>query len=166
MSQMTAYDNAAAAGADAGSVPPSPVSAGPSGNSITLRRTGGRPVRFSGIELCTAMSFGPGAPFWYELNIFRTSNQKFVVDVRHFTKRDGDKDRFTVFTVDTFDDAMHLLETYDAAVDIRVDLPVDDDSVPLAELGLHAASLRLRIGEARRQFRQLVGEILYELDRG
>lgn len=160
MSQVPSFDASVSPEVAAAPAP------GPSGHVFQLRRTGGRPVRFTGTELCSAMSYGPGAPFWYEINIFRAANQKFVVDVRHFTKTDGDKDRFTVWTVESFDDAISALEHYDPATDLRVDLPVDDESVPLAELGLHAASLRLRIGEARRQFRQLVGEILYELDRG
>ncbi len=166
MSQMTAYDTAMAAGVSTEAPAATPGPNAPSSHTFQLRRTGGRPVRFAGVELCTAMSFGPGAPFWYEVNIFRTHDQQFVVDVRHFTKRDGEQDRFSVFTTASFEDAIQVLETYEPAADIRVDLPVDDESVPLAELGLHAASLRLKIGEARRQFRTLVGEILYELDRG
>lgn len=132
--------------------------------SYTLRRSGKRPLFFEGSELCMAMSYVPGTAFWYEVNIYRTTAESFVVYVRLFTKREGENDLHRVLECETFEDVMHFLETYDAAEDVRVDVLADDESAPLSELVVRAMALRARIEDARRQFRGLVGQILFDLD--
>lgn len=166
MTQVTAFETsiAASVGEGASHAPTSPQRA-PTARKTTLRRTGARPLQFVGAELCSAMSYGPGSTFWYEVNLFQTADQKFIVDIRLFSKTGEDQDRFFVKMVSSFDEVMDYLETYEPANDLRVDLAIDDEGTPIAELCLQAVSLRARIHDARRQFRSIVGEVLYELDR-
>ncbi len=133
--------------------------------SYRLKQTGGRPRDISGVELCSAMSFVVGTPLWYEINVYRTVDRGFVVEVKMFTKGENERDMFRLFDAATPADVIETLETYEPSFDIdasSVRFGVEEISV--AELSLSAAALRLRIEEARRQFNDLVGEILFQLD--
>ncbi|MGL4239970.1 MAG: hypothetical protein ACRCTI_02535 [Beijerinckiaceae bacterium] len=141
-----------------------PTALAAAANMITLRRTGERPLVFQGSEVCSAMSYMPGTPLWYEINVYRTAAEGYIANVRMFTKSDNDKDRFSAYEASSFDEAMFWLESYDPAEDIRADLPLDNTEVPVIELGLKAAAVRMRLSEAKRQYRDLLGEILYALN--
>jgi hypothetical protein len=130
---------------------------------VTLKRVGGRPLSFNGVELCMGMSFVPGAAFWYEVNVWRTAEQRFVVAIKTFFRDENETDQVRAWEFDDFDGAMAHLEGYDPAEDIRVDIDPSAD-MTLPELAAHALALRARAGEARRQFAALIGEILYDLD--
>jgi hypothetical protein len=141
-----------------------PMATLPSANLVTLRRTGERPLSFEGVEICSAMSYMPGTPLWYEINVYRTTSDSFVANVRMFTKSDNDKDRFSAYEASSFDEALFWLEGYNPAEDIRADLPLDSDEISVIELGLKAAAVRMRLSEARRQYRDLLGEVFYAIE--
>lgn len=130
---------------------------------VTLKRVGTRPLTFRGTEICMAMSFVPGTPSWYEVNVYRTAEQRFVVAIKQFFRDADEHDICRAWEFDDFDGALSHIESYDPADDIRVDV---DPSAPmtLAELAAHALALRAKAAEARRQYRSLVGEILYDLE--
>lgn len=134
-------------------------------HSFTLKQTGARPFEFSGTEICSAMSFVPGPPLWYEINVYQTTNRTFVVGVRMFTKSENESDVHRVMEAMSLEDVVGQLESYDPSFDIDASsLRIDDHSVSIAELSLAAITLRQRLEEARRQFKNLVGDILYELE--
>jgi hypothetical protein len=130
---------------------------------VTLKRVGARPLSFNGTELCMAMSFVPGAPFWYEVNVYRTDAQGFVVAIKQFFRDENETDFVRAWEFEDFDGAMAHLEAYDPADDIRVDIDPSAE-MTLPELAAHALALRARAAEARRQFKALVGEILFDLE--
>ena len=130
----------------------------------SLKRMGKRPLSFEGTELCMAMSFHPKSSWWYEINIFRTVEQKFIVSVKQFFQSEEERDTARAWECDSFAHAMDILEGYDAADDVRVNVMADDPSLSLPELAAHALSLRARAEEARRQYQSLVGEILFDLE--
>lgn len=135
--------------------------------NVKLRRTGSRAYKFTGTLLCTAMSYQPGHPFWYEISIYRKVSGAFVVAIKMFTRDENERDLFRVFTADGFDGLIDLLEGYDPTVDIdAIALDAPDGETATSLLALRGLGIRLRIEEARRQFGDLVGEILYELDAG
>jgi hypothetical protein len=130
---------------------------------ITLKRSGERPIRFRGYEICCASSHRSGPPFWYELNVFRAADDRFFADVRLYQKSDAFKDRFTVFEAPSFDMALDALKSYDPLRDIPVEPFFDGDVAPV-QIALEAARLRLRIEEARNQFNDLIGEVLSQVE--
>jgi hypothetical protein len=136
----------------------------PALNHVNLRRTGERPLSFQGVEICNAMSYTPGSPLWYEINVYRTVSESFVANVRMFSKSDNEKDRFSAYEASSFDEALFWLESYNPAEDIRADLPLDNTEISVVELGLKAAAIRIRLSEARRQYRDLLGEVFYAID--
>ncbi|MEM6413385.1 MAG: hypothetical protein AAF720_01870 [Pseudomonadota bacterium] len=141
--------------------------AGPQVESFRLKQTGARSITFDGYELCSSMSYVVGPPLWYELNIYQTDSQGFLIGIKMFTKNEDEGDIHRVLEASSLDDVAHILENYDPAFDIDASsVRVDDDTISMAELSLAAVRLRQRIEEARRQFKDLVGEILYELDNG
>lgn len=132
--------------------------------SFTLKCSGRRPVHFEGSELCMAMSYVPGAAFWYEVNLYRSVGDGFVAYIRLFSKSEDEPDLHRVFECASFDEVVSLLEEYDAANDVRIDVLADDESAPLPDLVVRAMGLRARIADARRQFGALVGQILFDLE--
>lgn len=163
MSLLSSYDMM-------GTPVPQPVAPEPAdlgagrAQSVTLRRMGKRPLAFEGVELCMAMSFVPGSPFWYEVNVFRTTEGGFVAAVKMFFSAENERDICRAWSCESFAQVMEVLEGYDAANDIRIDLPADETALALPELAAHALMLRARAEEARRQFASLVGEILFDLE--
>jgi hypothetical protein len=129
-----------------------------------LRRTGKRDYAFVGYEICSSTSHGPGPSLWYEINLYRKPAGPYVVDVRFFSKMETMRDRFQVFDADSLDEIASVLEAYEPSFDIEPDINPEDADMPHAVFVLKAAMLRIRIDEARRQFRDLVGDILHQLD--
>jgi hypothetical protein len=142
-----------------------PVHMGTPDQTFTLRRSGARPMSFIGSELCSSMSYEPGTPLWYEISVYRTSSRSFVANVKMFSKNEDEKDRFSAYEAESFDEALAWLESYEPANDIRIDLPFDDPGLPAVELGIRAAAASMRLAEARRQYRDLVGEVLFALEK-
>jgi hypothetical protein len=129
-----------------------------------LRRTGKRDYAFEGLEICSSTSHSPGPALWYEINLYRKPIGHYVVDVRFFSKSDAMRDRFHVFEADSLEEVASVLEAYEPGFDIEPDIDPQDADLPHALFVLKAAVLRIRIDEARRQFRDLVGDILHQLD--
>jgi hypothetical protein len=129
-----------------------------------LRRTGLRPLAVQSREIASAMSFQPGgAPFWYEVNLHQTASGTYLIDIRRFEKSETATDFFRVIEVVDMDAVIETLETFDPAGDIvpKMDLGASRATI---ELAIEAASLKLLMLESRRQFQELVGEILHGLD--
>ncbi|MEO0387053.1 MAG: hypothetical protein AAF281_05915 [Pseudomonadota bacterium] len=144
---------------------PAPMTGG-SALSFRIKRIGQRPLEFSGTELGMAMSYVPGAPYWYEINIYRTVDQKFVVAVRHFFESEDEQDTARAWECDDFFSAMDMLEAYDAADDVRVYADPEGKGLSVPELLAAAHTHRAAAMAARQQFGGLVGQILSELSEG
>ena len=132
--------------------------------TYTLKRLGARPLTFHGGELCMAMSFVPGAPYWYEVNVYRTVEQRFVLAVKKFFRDEDKQDFCRAWEFEDFGDVVKTLENYDAGTDVEVEVMPDDPTLSAPEMAAHAFALRAKAAEARRQFQGLVGEILHELE--
>lgn len=138
--------------------------AAPSAPSFRLKRPGARPLVFEGTELAMAMSFTPGVPYWYELNLYRTSDQRFVVAVKTFYAAEGEQDVSRAWECDGLDQALEKLSGYDAGQDVRLGFDAADPSMSAAELAACAMELRARVLAARRHYQSLVGEFFYDLE--
>jgi hypothetical protein len=131
---------------------------------FVLRRTGMRPFAVIARELASATSYQPGgAPFWYEVNLFSTVDGGHLIDIRRFDKTEGSSDLFRVIECYDLDSVIEALENFDPASDIvpKINLEIERSTV---ELAIAAATLKLSMLESRRQFRELVGDILHGLE--
>ena len=146
---------------------PAPVqTASPALMQYRIRRSGGRPLVFRGIELGMAMSFSPALPYWYEINLFRTVEQTYVVAVKQFHQSSETKDSVRAWTSPSLGEALDKLEAYDPAADIEIGVDAADTGLCAAELAAHAMDLRARVLSARAHFSGLLGEFMHELDNG
>ncbi|MEM9232062.1 MAG: hypothetical protein AAGB10_20920 [Pseudomonadota bacterium] len=129
-----------------------------------IKRVGARPMQFEGSELGMAMSFSPANEYWYEVNIYRTVESRFVLAIRLFYQSDDNQDTAKAWECESFGQVMDHLEAYDAAQDIQVKIAPEDLSLSLPELAARAMGFQAEAEAARLQFRGLVGEILHELE--
>ena len=132
----------------------------------TLRRTGMRPYVFDGSEVAHAMSYMPGSPLWYDVTLYRAGVGKFVVSVKLYYKDSNLPDRFSCHELATLDDVASFLESYDASEDVHPSVPMEVTTMTASEFAMHVGLLKLKIEEARAQFRDVAGEILYSLASG
>jgi hypothetical protein len=132
--------------------------------SFRIKRPGARPLVFEGIELAMAMSFSLSLPYWYEVNLYRTTDQRFVATIKLFYRAENEQDMVKAWEFDSLEQALDKLASYDAGQDVRVTLDPSDLSASAAELAACAMELRAKIMAARRHFESLVGEFFYELD--
>ena len=126
-------------------------------------RPGQRPLVFQGSQLAMAMSFTPDIPFWYEINIYRTDSQDFVLVVKQFFQSAHEEDLVKSWRHDTLADVFDALENYDAAQDIHVTFTNSDDRCA-AEYAALAFELRAKVQSYRGHWASLVGELFDELD--
>jgi hypothetical protein len=129
-----------------------------------IKRMGKRPLVFNGSELGMAMSFTPGTPYWYEINILRTTDQHFVLVVKLFFQSPDETDSVRAWECDSFAEVLDALEAYDAADDVRVRVDMDDTGMSAAEMAAWALDLRARALGARTHFQVLVGQLLHDLE--
>lgn len=134
--------------------------------TFRIKRPGARPLVFEGVELAMAMSFTPALPYWYEINLYRTSDQRFVAAVKLFFQSPDEKDQIRAWDFDTLDQALEKLAGFDAGQDVRLDCDPTDESLGAAELAACAMDLRAQVLAARRHYGSLVGEFLYDLEQG
>lgn len=128
-----------------------------------LRRPGARPLTFFGSEVAMAMNFTPELPYWYEINIYHTDTQSFVLAIRQFFQSEEEEDTCQAWEFETLPQIFDAIEQYDAAKDIRVSTIAAPSTVP-AELSMMALDLRAQVMAARANFSGLVGAFFEELD--
>lgn len=129
-----------------------------------IKRVGGRPISFDGSELAMAMSFSPNLPYWYEINLYRTNDQRFVATIRLFFVSEHEEDRVQAWDFGDLDEALEKLIQYDAATDVCLDLSLDPAKAAPAELAAYAMELRAKVADFRNHYQSLIGQFLYELD--
>jgi hypothetical protein len=129
---------------------------------VALRRTGERPLAFKGREILSATSYSAGPSLWHQISLYQ-GESGLALDIRTYFKREDDRDVFFAAECASLEEAVYLIEQHDPASAIPVEAAIASDQLPSHEVALRAAMLRLRIDEARQQYRDLVGEILYSL---
>jgi len=133
--------------------------------SHRIKRMGSRPVSFEGSELAMAMSFSPNLPYWYEINLYRTNDQRFVAAIRLFFVSDKEEDRVQAWEFGDLDEALEKLIQYDAGADVHLGFGFDTTAAAVpAELAAYAMELRAQVADHRHHYQSLIGEFLYDLE--
>ncbi|MEO1678542.1 MAG: hypothetical protein AAFU80_10325 [Pseudomonadota bacterium] len=139
-----------------------PIGMGP--QSFHIRRLGGRPLRFRGVELAMAMGFSPEHAFWYEINVYRKLQGAYAVAVRLFHSATDEQDVVQAWPCDGLGDVLETLERYDATQDVTVSVDPTDPDLSAAELAAHALDLRARTEIHKRAYAAVLGDLLHQLD--
>lgn len=133
-------------------------------HAYRIKRPGARPIVFDGIELAMAMSYTPALPYWYEINLYRTSDQRFIASIRLFFQSADEQDQTRAWEFDTLDQALEKLAAFDAGQDVRFVIDPADETMSPSQLAAMAMELRARILAAQQHYKSLVGEFFYELE--
>ncbi|MEM7568210.1 MAG: hypothetical protein AAF337_00305 [Pseudomonadota bacterium] len=131
---------------------------------IILRRTGKKPLRFSGVCLCEATGYTRGGSFWYEVGLYRRETRGFVASVRLFTKSQGAQDRHSAVRVDSLSAALDYLESYDVTADVRGSIKNQAKTAAPAQDMLRAARLRGAIARYQLAYDSVCTHVLYDMD--
>jgi len=126
-----------------------------------LRRSGQLPYIFQPLgEIGFATSYTPQLPFWYELNLWFSDEQKYVLNIRRFAKSDQERDSHIVKVASSTEEVLSAIESYDPLADITVSI---DFSKPmtLAEISLYGIELCGNIEIARKQYHDVVSEMFF-----
>ena len=129
-----------------------------------VRRLGARPLVFSGSELAMAMSFTPKLPYWYEINIYRTDDQHFVLAIRKFFQAEDEKDQVQAWKLESLEQVFDAIESYDAGNDVRLPFSDFSDDAAPADLAARALHLHAEVIAARQHYAGLVGELFVEME--
>lgn len=133
---------------------------------FSFKCLGSRPMAFRGSELAIAMSYSAEMPYWYEIGLYRTVEQEFVVAIKLFHTSADYRDTAQCWKSKTLDGALSLIEEYDAAQDVNVAPVPDPNRASAVECAAYAWDLRGRMGEMRRHYRGLAGEFLHDISDG
>ncbi len=133
---------------------------------FTLRKSGSRPVSFSGRHAGFSSGYRAGTPLWHELNLYQTDDGHYVADIRVFSKAQGSRDQFHVMVADSVEEALQFFEAYDPRGDVQAEFDVSDPELAPAELMVHAATLKYRIAEASSQYKAVLASFLHQLSHG
>ncbi len=134
--------------------------------SQRIKRLGGRPLVFEGTELAMTMSYTPSLPYWYEANIYRTSDQRFVACVKLFYVSADEQDTARAWECATLDEAIEKLVQYDAADDVKLTLDNGASDRSAAEMAAYSMDLLAQVKSYRHHYSSLVGEFLHDLETG
>jgi hypothetical protein len=138
--------------------------AGLSSGQYRLRRFGGRPIVFQGTELAMAMSFTPGLPYWFEINLFRANDGSCPVCVKKFFSSSEEKDFARAWVAPSIEAALDSIEAFDPAEDVPVRVSLSAGSMTPAEMEAAAMDLQAQVANVRTHYASLVGEFLHQLD--
>lgn len=128
-----------------------------------LPQAGGRPLIFNGSELAMAMSFTPELPYWFEINLYHTDAQEFVVAIRKFFQSENETDYVNAWSFPNIDAAFAHIESYDPAIDVLIPDMNLATMIP-AEMSAMALSLKSEVDAVRHHYAGLVGELFMEIE--
>ena len=155
MNAITDYDAESSARASA---------AQPPGERFTLRRTGRKPVRFTGWKMVEAQGAPGGAKLYYDLTVYRTSAAHFVAEL---IARRNLLDAADLCRVESFASLTELadwLENFACAQDVPVRPGLNAPDLPLALAMLQAVHLRDVIALVGEDYQDLLSDVFEALD--
>lgn len=137
------------------------VLAAPEPAEIILRVSGAKPVRTRGTLIVEANSWAPSTPAWHEVALYRTTDEECALSVRLLKKAPGETDVYQAEIFVSIDEALQWLEAFDPSGDLTPDFDASDRSISTTEIALRAAALRQQVDAVARQWRGLLGDLLY-----
>jgi hypothetical protein len=133
-------------------------------NSVALRNSGGKPVRVAGELIAEGSSRSGNGASWHELAIYRAPSGKFAVAIKFLRDHGAGCGVHRARLFDDIESASSWLEEFDPSFDISADFDVSDRSISAATMALKAAWLRDCADRLQREYRSLVGELLFRIE--
>ena len=127
--------------------------------TITLTRTGDRPLTFEGDQIASANSRwakGQESNRWHELCLYETTTNKFVLHIAYRTQWQGELNR---------DEALILSDIADVAMELRAYDPGAGTATGPVGLGyeqFHQKQMK-RLDDLRARYESAVSELLADM---
>ncbi len=131
---------------------------------VVLRNSGGKPLRLQGELIAEGTSRASGGTAWHEIAIYRATDGGVAVAIRFLRSAGLENGVHRARSFADTDAASTWLESFEPAFDLSADFDVSDPRASAASVALKAASLRDRAERLDRDYRALVGEVLYRLE--
>lgn len=147
-------------------VPPSAASDKGGDSVVTLRVSGGKPLRVQGNLLAQCSSWTAGAPAWHDLVLYDCGTDGCAAGITTFRGPMGGSDVSHARLFPDLEAALVWLEAFDPTADLDVAFDSSDRRISTTDIALRAAALRQCTDRVEKQYRVLVGELLYRLETG
>jgi len=131
---------------------------------IVLRQSGGKPLKIKAELLAEGSSRTVTSLGWHEIAIYRTEEDGIVVAIRSLRNGGAESCVHRARSFPDTDQAATWLEEFDPSFDLSADFDVADPRASAASVSLKAATLRDRTERLKRDYRCLVGEVLFRLE--
>ncbi|MGD0107870.1 MAG: hypothetical protein ABSC06_28090 [Rhodopila sp.] len=138
----------------------------PRDGTVTLRISGGKPLRVRAELLAECSSWSAGAPAWHELVLYRCHAAGFAVGVKTCRASADGSDVFHARIFPELDPALAWLQAFNPTADLGADIDASDRRISTTEIALRAATLRQHTDRVEQQYRVMIGELLYRMDIG
>ncbi len=132
--------------------------------ALVLRVSGGKPLHLRGRLLIEGSSRQGNGGAWHEIALYHEVAGRYAVAIRSCRPTPGDACVHRADCFASLDDAVSYLEAFDPSGDLAADIDAADPHTNAAAIALQAATLRQRMDAVTRQYRSLLGEMLYALD--
>jgi hypothetical protein len=133
-------------------------------DQVTLRVSGGKPIRLRAELLAEATSRTPGATLWQELLLYHSDADEYAVGLTTCRSLAGSNDVFHARVFAQLEQALAWLQDFDPTADLGVELDVSDRRISTTDIALRAAALRQRADRVELQYSTMIGELMFRLD--
>jgi hypothetical protein len=130
---------------------------------VTLRISGGRPIRFIAQLFAKASSWNEGSPAWHEMALYRCESGSCGVSITTCRSPAGDSDVCHAEIFTDLDAAIQWIQAFDPTSDLSADIDASDRRISCIDIALRASALRQRSDRVRLQYQSMVGELLYRM---
>ena len=146
-------------------LPPQQAAADPGegAHPIVLRVSGGKPLRVTATLLAEGTSWSPRIPAWHEVSLFAAPGGAVALGISTLKKSTHETDVHRAELFPGLDAALSALEAFDPTADLTTSIDAADPRVSGAVVALQAAALRQQADGLTRQWRGMLGELLYQL---
>ncbi len=131
--------------------------------TVLLRNSGARPLRVRGELLAEGSSMVAGLPCWHEISLYQCDDGQVAIAQRTRQSHAPEGGTYRAVLRADMDAACAWLEGFDATADLDAGFDVADMSVSTTAIAVKAAALRDRVERVTREYRCLIGEVLYRL---
>ena len=132
--------------------------------AFTLRRTGQRPLRFTGHQVIEARSNPQAHQVWHDLNIYRTAKGRYVFELIARHAEPEQQDVFRVESFDTLEAGAAWLQDFPAGDDAPIPDGLGAEGTPLPRAVLQAVQLRQHMERIDAEYRSLLSEVFMALE--
>jgi len=131
---------------------------------FTLRRTGRKPIRFTGWQIVEVLGASETGSQWYDLTVYRSDSGEVIVELVARRRMIDEQDLSRVEVFGSLAAAGAWLEAYPCASDVPIPTALAAADGPMAIAVLQLVQLRQRIARITEEYHGLLSDVFEVLD--